>query len=117
MTAQEAITRADALLPNPIETAEKLRWLEALDGQLLRELAALRGGEAADVAYTASSRLVAEAPWDELYVHWLQAKALYFLAEYGRYQNAMSQFNSLYLGWTAAQIRAEKPKPAPPMRY
>ena len=117
MTAQEAIDRADALLPNPVEEAEKLRWLESLDGQLLGELAALRGGEATQPSYATESRLTAEPPWDELYIHYLQAKILYVLAEYGRYQNAMGQFNSLYLSWIAAQIRAEKPKTAPQMRY
>lgn len=34
MTAQEAIDRADALLPNTLESAEKLRWLSELDGRL-----------------------------------------------------------------------------------
>ena len=117
MTAQEAIDRADALLPNPVEEAEKLRWLESLDGQLLGELAALRGGEAAQPSYAAESRLTVEPPWDELYIHYLQAKILYVMAEYGRYQNAMGQFNSLYLSWIVARIRAERPKAAPPMRY
>ena len=107
MTAREAIDRADNLLPNPIGTEEKLRWLSELEGQLT--------GQAAEVRR--DSALTAEAPYGELYVHWLQAKCLYFLGEYTRYQNAREQFNGLYLDWTAARIRQNPTKSAPGWKY
>jgi len=112
------MARADALLPNPIGETEKLRWLEDLDGQLLTELARLRGREAAQPAvYTEASELAVEEPWEELYLHWLQAKTLYFLGEYGRYQNAMSQFNSLYLSYLAAEIHGTRPRQSARLKY
>ena len=38
MTAGELIGRCDALRPNAYTQAEKLRWLQRLDGQIRREL-------------------------------------------------------------------------------
>ena len=107
MTAWEAIDRADSLLPNPIGREEKRRWLSELEGQLTGQTAEVRE----------DSVLTAEDPWGELYVHWLQAKCLYFLGEYTRYQNARAQFNGLYLDWTASRIRAKKPETAARLRY
>ena len=111
MTAREAIDRADALLPNAVPEAEKLRLLAELDGRLREEAADLRGDEppAAPVC-TAASPLWLAAPWESLYLHWLQAEILYFQAEYGRYENARAQFNSLYLSWHAALIRGARPR-------
>lgn len=114
MTAGEAIARADALMPNPFEETEKLRWLQTLDGLIAEEVPAL-GVPAAQ--YDAEQVLLADAPHDELYLHWLQAKMLYFLGEFTRYQNAMAQFNSAYLAFTAAQIRAKKPDMRGGLRY
>ena len=107
MTARDAIDRADALLPNPIDRAEKLRWLSELEGQLT--------GKPTEVGE--DSGLTVEAPYGELYVHWLQAKCLYVLGEYTRYENARAQFNGLYLDWTASLIRAKKPETTAILRY
>ena len=113
MTAGEAITRADALMPNQFPASEKLLWLRELDGQLARET----GADLPDASYAEESVLLAGAPDEALYLHWLQARMLYFLGEFTRYQNAMAQFNSAYLAFTAAKIRAEKPAARAQLRY
>ena len=41
MTAGEMIALADRLRPNQYTTADKLRWLERLDGQVLSEALSL----------------------------------------------------------------------------
>lgn len=83
MTAREAMDRADALLPNAVPEAEKLRLLAELDGRLREEAADLRGDDPpAAPVYTAASPLWLAAPWESLYLHWLQAEILYFQAEY-----------------------------------
>ena len=75
------------------------------------EAADLRGDDPpAAPVYTAASPLWLAAPWESLYLHWLQAEILYFQAEYGRYENARAQFNSLYLSWHAALIRGARPR-------
>ena len=38
MTINEAIEQLDKLKPNAYETAEKVRWLSELDGQITDEL-------------------------------------------------------------------------------
>lgn len=118
MTAQEAIDRADALLPNTLESAEKLRWLSELDGRLGAELSSLRGEEPPPAPqYGGQSALLAGPPWEGLYLHYLQARILYSLAEYTRYENARSQFNSEYLSFTAAAVRAARPRRSRNLRF
>ena len=114
MTAGEAIARVDALAPNPFPDSEKLRWLQTLVGLLGAELPQL--GQAAAVYDTQSVLLVPE-PHTELYLHWLQAKALYYLGEFTRYQNAAAQFNQAHLAMTAALIRAQAPVTRAALRY
>ena len=113
MTAGEAITRADALMPNQFPASEKLLWLRELDGQLARET----GAGLPEASYGEESVLLADAPDEALYLHWLQARMLYFLGEVTRYLNAKAQFNAAYLAFTAAKLRAEKPAARAQLRY
>lgn len=111
MTAMEAVERADALLPNTLESAEKLRWLSELDGRIGTERASLTGETPPpSPSYTGEETLLLSPPWEGIYLHYLQAEILYFLGEYTRYENARSQFNSEYLTWHAAAIRAARPR-------
>lgn len=112
MTAQEAIGRADRLLPNPFPAEEKLRWLWLLDGLLAAE-----AGDAQPEAYEPGTELRVKEPDTEVYEHWLEAKMLYALGEYTRYANAMGQFNAAYLVYSARRIRTEKPKKSPNAKY
>ncbi|MBQ1280903.1 MAG: hypothetical protein IIY16_01490 [Oscillospiraceae bacterium] len=115
MTAGEVMARADALMPNQFEAEEKFRWLEHLDMTLAEELPQL--GEPQGDFYAGESVLLAPDAHGELYIHWLHAKMLYYLGEFTRYQNAMAQFNSAYLGLTAALIRKGAPKGDAALRY
>ena len=50
MTAGEMIALADRLRPNQYTTADKLRWLERLDGQVLSEVIGTHAEIAPDAA-------------------------------------------------------------------
>lgn len=113
MTAGQAIQQTDGLLPNAIEAADKLRWLETLDGLLGEET----GLTIPNAPYDADTQLPVDRPHGACYIHWLQAKILYTQGEFTRYQNAMNQFNAAYLGLTGALIRESAPKQATAWRY
>lgn len=100
MTAGELLARADALRPNAYETAEKLRWLERLDGQIARELidthaAASPTGAAAapGAAYTAESVLLAPEPYgEEVYLAYVFAQIDLNNAEIEKYDQSAALF-------------------------
>ena len=54
MTAGEMIALADRLRPNQYTTADKLRWLERLDGQVLSEVIGTHAEIAPDASDAAS---------------------------------------------------------------
>ena len=114
MTAMQAIERADALMPNQFSEAEKLMWLETLDTVMANELDGMAFPEE---HYDAETVLAASGAYEEMYIHWLHAKQLYFLGEFTRYQNASAQFADVYRSFEAARIRAEKPRAKAALHY
>lgn len=98
MTAGELLARADALRPNAYETAEKLRWLERLDGQIARELIDTHAAESAasaapGAAYTAKSVLLAPEPYgEEVYLAYVFAQIDLNNAEIEKYDQSAALF-------------------------
>ena len=116
MTAGELIDLVDLLRPNQYSSAQKLRWLRRLDGQILAELEATHepareaaaggelsfeiressgqeGGEAAALpdAYTAETELLAPFPYDEeLYTAYLFCQIDLHNAEIQKYNQSLS---------------------------
>ena len=73
-------------------------------------------GEATVVGILAGIASIEElripAPWDGIYLDWLQAQYSYYNAEFTRYGNAQEKFNNAYLSFTAAWLRSHMPKQA-----
>jgi len=119
MTLREAIDRADALCPNGYEEHEKRAWLSALDGQIYEEVIITHAGAGDWNPYTdltpETTRLLAAAPYDDLYIPYLETKIDYYNGETARYNNAAAVFNtrlSEYKSWynrthtpNSAQVR------------
>lgn len=123
MTIHEAITRADILMPNQYTDAEKIRWLSELDGQAKQEIFDRCEGSPAD-AFTGyaedtdtDTALLIAAPYDGVYVDWLQAQYSYHNAEFTKYTNAQTKFNNSYLSFQAAWIRTHRSNSTAGMRY
>ena len=102
MKVSQAIDRTDRLKPNSFAYADKLVWLSQLDGTIQRELIDRHeGGTAADfVPYTENTDpdrvLLAEAPYDEMYIHYLSAQIDYANGEFERFNNANRLFEAAY---------------------
>lgn len=102
MTIMEAIYRADAQKPNVCSQDEKIRWLSVLDGIVKNEIIDTHeGGEGVSFnGYNAQSDLNTEllipAPYDEVYIHWIEMHIDYANAEYGKYNNSMAMYTNAY---------------------
>lgn len=102
MTIMEAINRIDAVKPNSYPQGEKIRWLNAIDGMVKSKIIDTHegGNMVAFYGYTdetpLATKLLVPAPYDEMYLFWLESKIDYSNGETGRYNNSVSMFNSAY---------------------
>lgn len=91
MTAGQMLGRVDALLPNQYGREEKMQWLAQAEGFVLREAEQVTGTLP---QVTEEYVLTAEAPYDELYRHYVEAQIHYANGELERYNNAMALWNN-----------------------
>mgnify|MGYP003310156292 CR=1 FL=1 len=102
MTIMEAINRIDTIKPNSYPQGEKIRWLSELDGTVKAKV--IDTHEGADAVqfdgYTEDTNLctnlLVPAPFDGMYLFWLESKINYANGETGRYNNSISMFNNAY---------------------
>ena len=111
MTIMEALHRIDTLKPNSYGQAEKKKWLSTLDGIIKKEIIdAHENGESVVFdGYTEdtdlTTTLLVPAPYDEIYLFWLEAKINYWNGEYGKYDNSMTMYNEAYSTYAKHYIR------------
>ena len=100
MRAIDAVERADRLKPNAFDTKDKLAWLFRLDLQIYEELHAAYEGESSrpDAAQAEDPErvLLVEAPYDELYDHYLAAQIDYFDRETEGFNASNAMFEASY---------------------
>lgn len=117
MTIMEALHRADALKPNVYTNAEKIKWLSILDGIIKKEIIDTHEGAEAivfdgynedDVELT--RELLVGAPYDDIYVHWLEAQIDYTNGEFAKYQNSRAMYNAAYDAYKRDYNRTHMPK-------
>ena len=106
MTIREAIERIDSHKHNIYTQNDKIAWLSRLDSMVKTLIIdAHEGGEAVEfTGYDDSTDLNTEmlvpAPFDEMYLRWLEAQIDYANGEYSKYNNSVEMFNA---SWTAYQ--------------
>lgn len=115
MTIIEAINRIDAVNPNNYTQNEKVAWLSTLDGVIKKEIIDTHEGADA-VTFNGyndetpvDTVLLVPAPYDEVYLFWLQSKIDYWNAEMGKYNNSISMYNAAYSNFEKAYNREHKP--------
>lgn len=116
MTIGEAINKIDELQPNSYQRAIKVAWLRQLDAELWREVIQTHEGapEQGEPDYgddtEDDTELLVEGPYDCMYVHWLQSRIDYALAEYGRFNNSNAAFEADRVAWRMWYHRHHMPK-------
>ena len=117
MTLREAIQTADRMVKNSFSNEEKVKWLAAVDTLLQRELVErYEGGTERDTAYTLDSldtELIAQCPYDEMYVFYLLVKIHFFNGEYELYNNVAQEYNNKINEYRKWYVRNHRDKPTP----
>ena len=115
MTIMEAIYRIDEVKPNSYSQSEKIKWLNTLDGTVKSEIIDTHeGGEGVVFEeYTdsdLSKELLVPAPYDDIYLRWLEARMDYANGEYGKYNNSVTMYNTAYTEYANYYNRTHMPK-------
>ena len=102
MTIMDVIYRVDELKPNGYSQLDKIKWLTSLDGVIKSEIIDTHeGGE--DIVFSGytddqdlTTVLLVPAPYDDIYLRWIEAQIDYANGEYGKYNNSLVAFNDAY---------------------
>ena len=116
MTIREAIDRTDNLLHNVYSRDDKIEWLSRLDMEIKQQI--IDTHEDAKVKHFSGYRastpetifLLVPAPYDDMYLKWLEAQIHYHNGEYDKYNNAMAMFQTAYDGYANYYRRTHMPK-------
>ena len=124
MTVEQAILAANRMRPNnPFDVEDKWRWLAECDA-LIRSQVVVRSctgdyeNQGADRAaefdeLEETTELLAAAPYDALYPHYLCGQMDAALGEADRAANELAQYNSLLSGFAAWMRRTYMPAKQP----
>lgn len=115
MTIIEAINRIDKLLHNTYSQEDKITWLSRVDHMVYNHIVKTHEGaervsffgynETTDI----DTMLLVPEPYSEVYIRWLEAQIHYANGEYGKYNNAIIQFNTEYEAYSNYYNRNHMP--------
>lgn len=116
MTIIEAIDKIDNFKPNSYTQYDKVRWLSILDGIIKTEIIDTHeGGEKVvfngyEAETPVETVLLVPAPYEDVYVKWLEAQIDYANGETAKYNNSMVMYNTAYSAFERYYNRTHMPK-------
>lgn len=115
MKISEAISKIDSLKHNTYTQSDKVAWLSRVDAMVKKLIIDTHEG-ADEVPFTGyddttdlETELLVPAPFDELYLRWLEAQIDYTNGEYGKYNNSVTMYNTAYTAYQNYYNRTHKP--------
>lgn len=111
----EAISRLDALKFNTYTQSDKVDWLSRLDSMVKNLIIDTHEGAEAvtftgyDDSTSLDTELLVPAPYDEIYLRWLEAQIDYHNGEYDKYNNAIIMFNTTFEAYKSYYNGIHKP--------
>ena len=116
MTIAEAISKVDALKPNTYAPEDQVDWLSTLDARVKSQI--IDTHKSCDHLHfygyhsvlEQETELLDPAPYDEMYLRWLEAMIDYHNSEDDRYNNAIMLFNNAYEGYKKHYTRTHMPR-------
>lgn len=115
MTVAEAVERIDSIVRNTYTREEKIFWLSNLDAQIAAFIHKTLPTQYSERDMNTS--LLAEAPFDMMYIHWLEAQIAYANGEIERYNNAITLYQQEYNSYANYWARNVKPYTVTTMKY
>ena len=115
MTIMEAIAQVDSLARNTYSQKDKVGWLSRLDWIIKTQIIeAHEGAEKVQFAgYDDSTdlhtTLLVPAPFDEIYLRWMEAQIHYHDGEIDRYNIAITMYNTALDGFRDYYTRSHRP--------
>ena len=114
MTILEAIGRVDALRHNTFTQEEKVAWLAQVDALISRELIQTHEPQGQslygyDGQTSLDQELLAPAPYDEMYLHYLCAMMDYHNGEHDRYNRSMGMYQAVWSSYVNFYNRTHRP--------
>ncbi len=114
MTAGELIAQVDTLRPNQYSLAQKLQWLQRVDGQVRLELEQSHEPESEIPpweAYTEQTELLVQFPYDtELYTAYLFCQIDLHNGEISRYNQSLALLSAAWRQVADSINRSRMPK-------
>ncbi len=110
----DVISAVNSLMPNEYDDAQKIAWLNEVDGQVYREVVQTHEIEASFTGYSEGTNqntvLLVPEPYSQLYQWYLMAQIDLANQEINKYNNHISLFNSAYLTYQDFANRTAAPK-------
>ena len=101
MTVLQALEQVDELVHNTYSQEQKVQWLSQLDAMVKEQvLDTHEGGEAEiftgyDADTPMDTQLLIPSPYEEAYLHFLEAKICYYNGEQSKYNQALQQHRAV----------------------
>lgn len=116
-TISEILAKVDTLKVNRVPSADKIGWLSQCDSAIFENIIKTHEPDANtpetfpgyDADTSTDTELLAPAPHDELYRHYLEMQIDLVNMELAKYNNASALYNSAYQGFASWYNRTHKP--------
>lgn len=116
MTILEAINRVDNLKFNSYDNSEKVAWLSRLDNSIKSTIIDTHeGGEG--IVFTGyddrtdmDTVLLVPAPFDEVYLRWLEAQIDYHNGEFDKFNASIIMYNTAFDAYANYYKRNHMPR-------
>lgn len=116
MTILEAIDRVDNLKFNSYDNSDKVAWLSRLDNSIKNTIIDTHeGGEAIvftgyDDSTDMNTVLLVPAPFDEVYLRWLEAQIDYHNGEFDKFNASIIMYNTAFDAYANFYKRNHMPR-------
>jgi hypothetical protein len=115
MKISEAISRLDSQKHNAYSPSDKVAWLSRLDNMVKKHIIDTHEGDD-EVTFTGyddttdlQTELLIPAPYDEVYLRWMEAQIDYTNGEYSKYNNSIDMFHTSYNAYANYYNRTHMP--------
>ena len=115
MTIIEAINRLDNLKFNTYTQSDKVEWLSRLDSAVKLQIIDNHSG-AENIPFNGYDEntpldtvLLVPAPYDEVYLRWMEAQIDYHNGEYDKFNNSIIMYNTAFDAYQKHYTRTHMP--------